>query len=155
MVPVSWETPVCKADSVHRPGERWRSKSRIPAARCIRRGALRDAVTQPDCPLWKPGPARSTFTTVGPPPLVPSGPPLFPEDHLACYDISGWPADEYRWVEDQVQLEVIWAVHAEMLCVPSTKSVIERAPSLAPWGIATLGLSMLLTVFWIAGRRMR
>ena len=31
---------------------------------------------------------------LGPPPLVPSGPPIFPEDHLACYDILGWPVAE-------------------------------------------------------------
>ena len=42
-----------------------------------------------------------------------------------------------------------------MLCVPSTKSIIEPTPSLAPWGIATLGLLMLLTVFWVARQRGR
>jgi hypothetical protein len=41
-----------------------------------------------------------------------------------------------------------------MLCVPSTKTY-DRVPSLASWGIATLGLSMLLTVFAVAHRRAR
>jgi hypothetical protein len=69
-----------------------------------------------------------------------------------------WPVDGIRAVDDQVDdigglpLELI---QTEMLCVPSTKSVITPAPSLAPWGIATLGLLMLLTVFWVARQRMR
>jgi hypothetical protein len=41
---------------------------------------------------------------LGPLPLVPSGPPVFPDDHLACYDISGWPVDEIRDVDDQVDI---------------------------------------------------
>jgi len=97
---------------------------------------------------------------LGPLPLVPSEPPPFPEDHLACYDIDPMPVDEIRDVDDQVDdaagglpLELIVS---EMLCVPSTKSIVpDQTPSLAPWGIATLGLLMLLTVFWAAQRRAR
>jgi hypothetical protein len=96
---------------------------------------------------------------LGPPPLVPSGPPPFPQDHLACYDIDPQPVDEIRDVDDQVDdaaglpLEII---QSEMLCVPSTKSIIpDQTPSLAPWGIASLGLLMLLTVSWVVHRRVR
>jgi hypothetical protein len=95
---------------------------------------------------------------LGPLPLVPSGPPPFPEDHLACYDIAGWPVDEIRDVDDQVDMAgglPLELIQTEMLCVPSTKSIVTPTPSLAPWGIATLGGLMLLTVFWVARRRVR
>jgi hypothetical protein len=95
---------------------------------------------------------------LGPPPLEPSGPPTFPEDHLACYDIAPWPIDEIRMVSDQVDLVgglPAEMIEAEMLCVPSTKSVIIPTPSLAPWGIAALGLLMLVTAFWFTRHRVR
>ena len=91
----------------------------------------------------------------GPPPLVPSGPPIFPEDHLACYEIDPMPVDEFRLVEDQVAVSPVDLIESEMLCVPSTKTVIEPTPSLGPWGIASLGLLMLSTVFWVARQRGR
>jgi hypothetical protein len=94
----------------------------------------------------------------GPPPLEPSGPPVFPQDHLACYDIDPSPADEIRIVQDQVDPTggfVLELIVSEMLCVPSAKTEISETPSLAPWGIATLGGLMLLTVFWVARQRMR
>jgi hypothetical protein len=94
---------------------------------------------------------------LGPLPLVPSGPPIFPEEHLACYDIAGWPIDEIRLVQDQVDLSggfPVELIQARMLCVPSTKSIIpDPIPSLAPWGIATLGGLMLLAVFGVARQR--
>jgi hypothetical protein len=46
---------------------------------------------------------------------------------------------------------------ARFLCVPSIKTVVPtpQLPSLAPWGIATLGVLMLLTVLGMARRRTR
>jgi len=93
---------------------------------------------------------------LGPLPLVPSGPPAFPEDHLACYEIDPMPVDEPRLVEDQVAVSPVDLIQSEMLCVPSTKTVIpDQLPSLAPWGIATLGLMMLLAVVWVVRQRGR
>ena len=78
-------------------------------------------------------------------------------DHLACYDVS---------IEGHTQLintrsqftgigpELFVVEYDEMLCVPSKKT-FERVPSLAPWGAATLGLLMLLTVLGVAQRRAR
>jgi hypothetical protein len=93
-----------------------------------------------------------------------NGPAVYPifeaadgRDHLACYDLFGdeWlelisTRDQFSvlpWDENVTDREV-------MLCVPSTKTY-DRVPSLASWGIATLGLSMLLTVFAVAHRRAR
>jgi hypothetical protein len=91
---------------------------------------------------------------LGPPPLEPSGPPIFPQDHLACYDIMPWPAAWMVSVEDQVLAEIDQLEEAEMLCVPSWKTIVEPTPSLAPWGVGALGGLMLLTVLWVARRRM-
>jgi len=96
---------------------------------------------------------------LGPLPLEPSGPPVFPEDHLACYEIDPMAMDEIRLVEDQVDMTggmPVELIQSDMLCVPSTKAIIpDQTPSLAPWGIATLGLLMLLTVVWVARQRGR
>jgi hypothetical protein len=96
---------------------------------------------------------------LGPPPLIPSGPPPLPEDHLACYEIDPLPADEIRGVQDQVDEpaggSVVQLIESNMLCVPSLKRVITPTPSMAPWGIATLGLLILLTVFWVIRQRVR
>ena len=82
-----------------------------------------------------------------------------PVTHLTCYDtnpISGGPGpipilNQFIPAADQLEL-----LQADTLCVPSTKQLVpDQLPSLAPWGIATLGLSMLLTVFWVAQRRVR
>ena len=78
-------------------------------------------------------------------------------DHLACYDVMPEPWMEQISTRDQFtgaspDLDIV--LEEKMLCVPSTK-IYDRVPSLAPWGIATLGLSMLLTVFWVAQRRAR
>jgi hypothetical protein len=78
-------------------------------------------------------------------------------DHLACYDVTPHPDHQVITTRDQftdATADEGMAIEDRMLCVPSTK-IYDRVPSLAPWGIATLGLSMLLTVFWVAQRRAR
>ena len=80
-------------------------------------------------------------------------------DHLACYEVLPEPWMEQISTRDQFtgpapDIDIV--VEERMLCVPSVK-IYEKAhvPSLAPWGIATLGLSMLGTVFAVAHRRAR
>jgi hypothetical protein len=78
-------------------------------------------------------------------------------DHLACYDLLPEPWSELITTRDQftdISPNEGLVVEERMLCVPTLKTY-ERVPSLAPWGIATLGLAMLLTVFWVAQRRAR
>jgi hypothetical protein len=78
-------------------------------------------------------------------------------DHLACYDLLGDEWIEQISTRDQftgLPPDVGLTQHEVMLCVPSVKTY-DAVPSLASWGIATLGLSMLLTVFAVAHRRAR
>jgi hypothetical protein len=78
-------------------------------------------------------------------------------DHLACYDVVPEPWSEWISTRDQftdATPDEGLVVEEKMLCVPTVK-IYEQVPSLAPWGIATLGLLMLLTVFWVAQRRVR
>jgi hypothetical protein len=96
---------------------------------------------------------------LGPPPLMPSGPPVFPEDHLACYDIPPWPVDEIRMVTDQVMPwgEVAMLVEAQMLCVPSSKErgplVDPAIPTLNEWGLIAFGMLLLTAMAWALRRR--
>ena len=78
-------------------------------------------------------------------------------DHLACYDVTPHPHTEFITTRDQFTdgtPDEGMAIEDRMLCVPSRK-IYDQVPSLAPWGIATLGLAMLLAVFWVAQRRVR
>jgi hypothetical protein len=96
---------------------------------------------------------------IGPLPLVPSGPPIFPEDHLACYDIDPWPADEIRFVQDQVDMaggQLAQLTESLMLCVPSTKRLYDPSvPVMGTGGMVTFGALLLLMTFWLARRRLR
>lgn len=80
-------------------------------------------------------------------------------DHLACYDVPPEPWIEQISTRDQftgLDPNIGITDHEVMLCVPSVKIYDKpQVPSLAPWGIATLGLSMVLTVAWVAQRRAR
>ncbi|NIP95324.1 MAG: hypothetical protein GWO24_18520 [Akkermansiaceae bacterium] len=77
-------------------------------------------------------------------------------DHLACYEVLPDPWVEQITTRDQFTLlpEEELVVEERMLCVPSYKEY-QQVPSLASWGIATLGLTMLVTVFAVAHRRAR
>ena len=78
-------------------------------------------------------------------------------DHLACYDVVPEPWVELISTRDQFTgpaPDEGMVVEDRMLCVPTLKTY-EQVPSLAPWGFATLGLLMLLTVAWVAQRRAR
>jgi len=78
-------------------------------------------------------------------------------DHLACYDVTPHPHSEFISTRDQftdATPDEGPVLEDRMLCVPSVK-IYDEVPSMAPWGVATLGLSMLLTVFWVAQRRAR
>jgi len=79
-------------------------------------------------------------------------------DHLACYDVPPHPHDEVVDTRTQftdLEPELVPIIQDKWLCVPSVKIYEEPLPSLAPWGIATLGLLMLLTVFGVAQRQAR
>jgi hypothetical protein len=78
-------------------------------------------------------------------------------DHLACYEVrpDEWveqisTRDQFTGLEPDTGL----VLEERMLCVPTAKAH-RLVPSLAPWGIATLGVSVLLIVFWVARRRER
>lgn len=75
-------------------------------------------------------------------------------DHLACYEVPPHPHTEIVNTRTQftgVDPDVTPVIHDFFLCVPSVK-IYREVPSLAPWGIATLGLVMVLTVLWTLQR---
>ena len=78
-------------------------------------------------------------------------------DHLACYEVPPHPHTEIVNTRTQftdVDPDLTPVIHDYFLCVPSVKT-FKEVPSLAPWGSATLGLLMLVTVFAIARQRAR
>jgi hypothetical protein len=92
--------------------------------------------------------------------VFPVLPPTDGRDHLACYDIPPHPHQDVVNARTQfgdVDPDTTSVNHDAFLCVPSIKTVVQtpQVPSLAPWGIATLGLLMLLTVLGLARRRVR
>jgi hypothetical protein len=99
---------------------------------------------------------------LGPPPLEPSGPPIFPNDHLACYEIDPFPRLADALVLDQIwpQPEFAMLDLSQMLCVPSSKALEpppERViPTLSPWSQLALMAGLLgagLGVWRWRGRR--
>lgn len=90
---------------------------------------------------------------LGPPPLVPSGPPPAPEDHLACYDIDPMLGAPQAVVEDQVAPGMHDIFESELLCVPSRKNLPgPPIPVLSPRGLLAFGL-LLIGAMYAAIRR--
>jgi hypothetical protein len=53
------------------------------------------------------------------------GPPVFPDEHLACYDIVDDPLQQVHTLEDQFGLHPDLVVeNPELLCLPSTKEQV-------------------------------
>jgi hypothetical protein len=78
-------------------------------------------------------------------------------DHLACYELLPEPWVEEISTRDQFTgalPDVGVVVEEKMLCVPTAKTH-RLVPSMAPWGIAALGLLILLAVFGVAQHRAR
>jgi hypothetical protein len=78
-------------------------------------------------------------------------------DHLACYELILEDWIEQVSTRDQFtgpapDEDIV--VGERMLCVPTAKAH-RLVPSLAPWGVAALGLLMLVTVFGVVQRRAR
>jgi hypothetical protein len=77
------------------------------------------------------------------------GAPTFPDEHLACYDITDLPLLEFHDLDDQFgnhpNLEV---ENPELLCVPSLKFVPE------PGLLLSLGSGLMLLA-WLNRRRRR
>jgi hypothetical protein len=90
---------------------------------------------------------------LGPPPLVPSGPPPLPLDHLACYDIDPpQPGLPNVILSDQVDGGFFHVMgNSEMLCVPSRKRL--DIPVLSPWGLVAFGVLLTGAMYATIRRR--
>jgi hypothetical protein len=76
------------------------------------------------------------------------GPPPFPEDHLACYDIIDPPLGEPHFIEDQFGAHDVFVETPELLCLPSLKFVPE------PGVLLSFGSGVML-LGWLDRRRRR
>jgi hypothetical protein len=77
------------------------------------------------------------------------GPPSFPDEHLACYDIVDVPLDELHSLDDQFGNHPGLLVgNPELLCVPSLKYLPE------PGALLSLGPGLML-LGWLDRRRRR
>jgi hypothetical protein len=91
---------------------------------------------------------------LGPPPLVPSGIPPVPNDHLACYDITPGGLPPAVTIDDQVSGPDPHSLgSAEMLCVPSLKEVRADIPVLSPWGLVAFGVLLTGAMYATIRRR--
>jgi uncharacterized protein (TIGR03382 family) len=77
------------------------------------------------------------------------GPPTFPDQHLACYDILDAPLGEFHSLEDQFDIyPALLVQEPELLCLPSLKTLPE------PDAPISLGSGLLL-LGWLERRRRR
>jgi hypothetical protein len=76
------------------------------------------------------------------------GPPSFPNEHLACYDIVDTPLLESHSLEDQFGSHLAPVENPELLCLPSLKFLPE------PGVLLSLGPGLLLLA-WFERRRRR
>ncbi len=94
---------------------------------------------------------------LGPIPLEPSGPPMYPEDHLVCYDIDQVPVDEIRGVQDQVAAQgfLVELIRSDMLCLPSSKQHVESEsiPTVSERGMIIFSLLLLGSGLWVMRRK--
>jgi hypothetical protein len=77
------------------------------------------------------------------------GPPIFPDEHLACYDIIDAPLGELHSLEDQFGIHPDLLVeNPELVCLPSLKFVPE------PGVLLSFGPGVML-LGWLCHRRRR
>jgi hypothetical protein len=77
------------------------------------------------------------------------GPPIFPDEHLACYDIIDAPLGELHSLEDQFGIHPALLVeNPELLCLPSLKFIPE------PGILLSFGPGVML-LGWLYHRRRR
>jgi hypothetical protein len=76
------------------------------------------------------------------------GPPLLPDEHLACYEIFDAPLVEIHFLEDQFNSYSAIVENPELLCVPSLKYLPE------PGVLLSFGPGLMLLA-WLDRRRRR
>jgi hypothetical protein len=76
------------------------------------------------------------------------GPPTYPEEHLACYEIFDASLGEYHSLDDQFGAYAALVENPELLCLPSLKYLPE------PGVMLSLGSGLLL-LGWLERRRKR
>jgi hypothetical protein len=77
------------------------------------------------------------------------GPPSFPDEHLACYDIVGAPLAEFHSLDDQFENYLGLLIEdPELLCLPSLKFFPE------PGALLSLGSGLILLA-WLERRKRR
>ena len=75
------------------------------------------------------------------------GPPSFPNEHLACYEIAGAPLFQFYSLEDQFEDYLGVLIESpELLCLPSLKYLPESG------GPLSLGAGLLLLA-WLERRK--